>query len=168
MGNRYEFIAPCHFGLEAVCKREIADLGYEIVKVEDGKVTFAGDMEALVRANIFLRTTQRILLKVAEFKAVTFEELFQNVKKVPWEEYFPSDARFWVTKATSVKSKLFSPSDIQSIVKKAMVERDDMSVTELAKEIGYSRAHVSQVINGTMVPSANIKSAIESCLNLRA
>lgn len=123
MGNRYEFIAPCHFGLEAVCKREIADLGYEIVKVEDGKVTFAGDMEALVRANIFLRTTQRILLKVAEFKAVTFEELFQNVKKVPWEEYFPSDARFWVTKATSVKSKLFSPSDIQSIVKKAMVER---------------------------------------------
>ena len=123
MGNRYEFIAPCHFGLEAVCKREIADLGYEIVKVEDGKVTFAGDMEALVRANIFLRTTQRILLKVAEFKAVTFEELFQNVKKVPWEEYFPSDARFWVTKATSVKSKLFSPSDIQSIMKKAMVER---------------------------------------------
>ena len=79
MGNRYEFIAPCHFGLEAVCKREIADLGYEIVKVEDGKVMFAGDMEALVRANIFLRTTQRILLKVAEFKAVTFEELFQNV-----------------------------------------------------------------------------------------
>ena len=123
MGNRYEFIAPCHFGLEAVCKREIADLGYEIVKVEDGKVTFAGDMEALVRANIFLRTTQRILLKVAEFKAVTFEELFQNVKKVPWEEYFPSDARFWVTKATSVKSKLFSTSDIQSIVKKAMVKR---------------------------------------------
>ena len=106
-----------------MCKREIADLGYEIVKVEDGKVTFSGDMEALVRANIFLRTTQRILLKVAEFKAVTFEELFQNVKKVPWEEYFPSDARFWVTKATSVKSKLFSPSDIQSIVKKAMVER---------------------------------------------
>lgn len=91
--------------------------------MEDGKVTFAGDMEALVRANIFLRTTQRILLKVAEFKAVTFEELFQNVKKVPWEEYFPLDARFWVTKATSVKSKLFSPSDIQSIVKKAMVER---------------------------------------------
>ena len=123
MSNKYEFIAPCHFGLEAVCKREIADLGYEIVKVEDGKVTFAGDMDALVRANIFLRTTQRILLKVSEFKAVTFEELFQNVKKVPWEEYFPSDARFWVTKATSVKSKLFSPSDIQSIMKKAMVER---------------------------------------------
>ena len=81
MGNRYEFIAPCHFGLEAVCKREIADLGYEIVKVEDGKVTFAGDMEALVRANIFLRTTQRILLKVAEFKAVTFEERSRMSRK---------------------------------------------------------------------------------------
>ena len=121
--RQFELIAPCHFGLEAVLKREILDLGYEISKVEDGKVTFAGDMDALVRANIFLRTTQRILLKVSEFKAVTFEELFQNVKKVPWEEYFPSDARFWVTKATSVKSKLFSPSDIQSIVKKAMVER---------------------------------------------
>ena len=80
-------------------------------------------MDDLERPNIFLRTTQRILLKVAEFKAVTFEELFQNVKKVPWEEYFPSDARFWVTKATSLKSKLFSPSDIQSIVKKAIVER---------------------------------------------
>ena len=130
MSNKYEFIAPCHFGLEAVCKREIADLGYEIVKVEDGKVTFAGDMDALVRANIFLRTTQRILLKVAEFKAVTFEELFQNVKKVPWEEYFPSDARFWVTKATSVKSKLFSPSDIQRIVKKAIVEKLKMEYHE--------------------------------------
>ncbi len=123
MNKKYELIAPCHFGLEAVCKREITDLGYEIVKVEDGKVTFSGGIEALARANIFLRTTQRILLKVAEFQAKTFEELFQNVRKVPWEDYFPADARFWVTKATSVKSSLFSPSDIQSIVKKAMVER---------------------------------------------
>ena len=123
MKERYEFVAPCHFGLEAVTKREIGDLGYEIVRVEDGKVTFAGDLEALARSNIFLRTTQRILWKVAEFRAVTFEELFQGIKNVPWEEYFPKDARFWVTKATSVKSALFSPSDIQSIAKKAMVER---------------------------------------------
>lgn len=123
MKGRYELVAPCHFGLEAVCKREITDLGYEIVRVEDGKVTFAGDLEALVRANIFLRTTQRILLKIAEFKAVTFEELFQNIRAIHWEEYLPKDARFWVTKATSVKSALFSPSDIQSIAKKAMVER---------------------------------------------
>ena len=123
MEGRYEFVAPCHFGLEAVSKREISDLGYEIVRVEDGKVTFTGDTEALVRANIFLRTTQRILWKVAEFRAVTFEELFQGIKNVPWEEYLPKDARFWVTKATSVKSTLFSTSDIQSIAKKAMVER---------------------------------------------
>lgn len=123
MKSRVELIAPCHFGMEAVCKREITDLGYDIVRVEDGKVTFAGGADALVRANIFLRTTQRILWKVGEFKAVTFEELFQGIKDIPWEDYLPRDARFWVTKATSVKSTLFSTSDIQSIAKKAMVER---------------------------------------------
>ena len=123
MNNICEFVAPCHFGLEAVCKKEIYDLGYDISKVEDGKITFLGDMEALVRANIFLRTTQRIMLKVGEFRAVTFEELFQGIRQIAWEDYLPIDARFWVTKATSVKSKLFSTSDIQSIAKKAMVER---------------------------------------------
>ena len=119
----YELIAPCHFGLEAVLKKEILDLGYEISKVEDGKVTFLGDAEAICRANIFLRTTERILLKVGSFKAVTFEELFQGTRALPWEEYIPQDGRFWVKKANSIKSKLFSPSDIQSIMKKAMVER---------------------------------------------
>ena len=119
----YELIAPCHFGLEAVLKKEILDLGYEIAQVEDGKVTFLGDAEAICRANIFLRTTERILLKVGSFKAVTFEALFQGTKALPWEEYIPQDGRFWVKKANSIKSKLFSPSDIQSIMKKAMVER---------------------------------------------
>ena len=119
----YELIAPCHFGLEAVLKKEILDLGYEISQVEDGKVTFWGDAEAICRANIFLRTTERILLKVGSFKATTFEELFQETKALPWEEYIPQDGRFWVKKANSIKSKLFSPSDIQSIMKKAMVER---------------------------------------------
>ena len=119
----YELIAPCHFGLEAVLKKEILDLGYEIAQVEDGKVTFLGDAEAICRANIFLRTTERILLKVGSFKAVTFEELFQGTKALPWEEYIPQDGRFWVKKANSIKSKLFSSSDIQSIMKKAMVER---------------------------------------------
>lgn len=121
--NRYEFIAPCHFGLEAVLKREITDLGYEIVKVEDGKITFAGGPDAIARANIFLRTTERILLKVGSFHATTFDELFEGTKALPWEHFIPQDGRFWVTKATSIKSKLFSPSDIQSIMKKAMVER---------------------------------------------
>ena len=118
-----EWIVPCHFGLEAVLKKEILNLGYEIVKVEGGKVTFAGEEEACARANLFLRTTERVLLKVGEFKAETFDELFEKTKALPWEEYFPRNARFWVTKANSVKSKLFSPSDIQRIMKKAMVER---------------------------------------------
>ena len=119
----YELVVPCHFGLEAVLKREIYDLGYEIERVEDGRVTFLGDEEAICRANIFLRTAERVLIQVGRFCATTFEELFQGIKALPWEEYIPSDGKFWVKKASSIKSKLFSPSDIQSIVKKAMVER---------------------------------------------
>ena len=119
----YEWIAPCHFGLEAVCKREITDLGYEIVRVEDGKVTFRGGPEAACRANLFLRTAERVLWKIGEFRAETFDELFEGTKAIAWEEILPQDARFWVAKASSIKSKLFSPSDIQSIMKKAMVER---------------------------------------------
>ena len=118
-----ELIAPCHFGLEAVLKREILDLGYEISKVEDGRVTFIGDLEAVAYANVFLRTAERILIKLKEFEAYTFEDLFQGTKEIPWEEYIPKNGRFWVKKVASVKSKLFSPSDIQSIMKKAMVER---------------------------------------------
>ncbi len=121
--RKMELIAPCHFGLEAVLKKEIYDLGYDIRQVEDGKITFEGDAEAICRGNIFLRTTERVLLKVGKFRAVTFEELFQGIKELPWENYIPQNGKFWVTKATSVKSKLFSPSDLQSIVKKAMVER---------------------------------------------
>ena len=120
--DRLEYIVPCHFGLEAVLKKEITDLGYEIVSVEDGRITFAGDAEALCRANIFLRTAERVLLKVGSFHAETFEELFQGTKALPWGDYIPKDGKFWVTKAASVKSKLYSPSDIQSIMKKAMVE----------------------------------------------
>lgn len=123
MTKIYELIAPCHFGLEAVLKKEILDLGYEIAQVEDGKVTFYGDAEAICRANIFLRTAERVLLKAGSFRATTYEELFQGTKAVPWEEYIPQDGKFWVTKANSIKSKLFSPSDIQSVMKKAMVER---------------------------------------------
>ena len=118
-----ELIAPCHFGLEAVLKREIIDLGYDISEVEDGRVTFLGDAEAICRANIFLRTAERILVKVGSFKAETFDELFEKTRALPWENYIPKDGKFWVAKAASVKSKLFSPSDIQSIMKKAMVRR---------------------------------------------
>lgn len=121
--RKFELIAPCHFGMEAVLKREIDDLGYDITEVADGRVTFFGDEEALCRANIFLRTAERILIKVGSFHAESFEELFQGTRNLPWEEYIPVDGKFWVAKAASVKSKLFSPSDIQSIMKKAMVER---------------------------------------------
>ncbi len=118
----WELIAPCHFGLEAVLKREIDDLGYDISRVEDGRVYFIGDAEAVVRGNIFLRTAERILINAGSFHAETFEELFQGTKAVSWEDYIPKNARFYAAKAASVKSRLFSPSDIQSIVKKAMVE----------------------------------------------
>lgn len=119
----FDLLVHCHFGLEAVLKREIYDLGYEITKVEDGRVTFEGDEEAICRANIFLRTAERVMIQVGRFKATTFEELFQGIKNLPWEEYIPEDGKFWVKKASSINSKLFSPSDIQSIAKKAMVER---------------------------------------------
>ncbi len=121
--TRFELIAPCHFGLEAVLKREINDVGYEITEVMDGRVTFEGDAEAIAYANIFLRSAERILIKIGSFHAETFEELFVGTKNLPWEEYIPANGKFGVAKAASIKSKLFSPSDIQSIMKKAMVER---------------------------------------------
>lgn len=123
MAKVYELYAPCHFGMEAVLKREIIDIGYEISKVEDGRVYFLGDDEAIVRANLWLRTTERVLINVGSFKADTYDELFEKTKAIDWSEYLAKDAKFWVSKASSVKSKLFSPSDIQSIVKKAIVEK---------------------------------------------
>ncbi len=123
MRKLYDIITPCHFGLEAVLKREIIDLGYEPSLVEDGRITFAGDAEAVCRANIFLRTAERVLVKAGSFRAETFDELFENTKAIAWEEFLPRDGRFWVAKASSVKSRLFSPSDIQRVMKKAMVER---------------------------------------------
>ena len=121
--NEFELIAPCHFGLESVLKKEITELGYEIISVEDGRVTFKGDETVIPRANIFIRTAERILLKMGSFKAETFDELFEGTKALPWEEILPRDAKFWVTKATTNKSALFSGSSIQSIVKKAIVDR---------------------------------------------
>ena len=123
MKKIFELYAPCHFGLESVLKKEVIDIGYDITKVEDGRVYFEGDDEAVARANMWLRTAERVLINIAQFKAISFSELFDRVADIPWEEYIPADGKFWVSKATSVKSKLFSPSDIQSIVKKAIVER---------------------------------------------
>ena len=118
-----ELIAPCHFGLESVMKREIRDLGYDVTAVEDGRVTFAADPEGVAYANMFLRTTERILWKIGSFHAETYDELFEQTKALPWEDYIPVNGRFWIAKAASIRSRLFSPSDIQSIMKKAIVER---------------------------------------------
>jgi putative N6-adenine-specific DNA methylase len=117
----FEYIAVCHFGMEALLKREITDLGYEITNSQDGRICFKGGPEALARANIFLRTAERVLIRIGEFDATTYEELFQGTRAIPWERYLPRDAKFWVAKAASVRSKLFSPRDIQSVMKKAMV-----------------------------------------------
>ncbi len=121
--KRMELIVTCHFGMESVLKNEIIDLGYDVTEVMDGRITFEGDEEAVCRANICLRTAERVLIKIGCFHAETYEELFQGTKALPWEEYVSVNGKFWVAKAASVKSKLFSPSDIQSIMKKAMVER---------------------------------------------
>ena len=120
--DKFLYCAPCHFGLESVLKRELLELGLEVARVEDGKVFFLGSEADAARSNIMLRTAERVLLVVSEFEARTFDELFEKTKALDWKRFLPEDARFWVAKANSVKSALFSPSDIQSIVKKAIVE----------------------------------------------
>lgn len=137
--RKFEIVVPCHFGLESVLKKEIMDLGYDTTEVADGRITFEGDADAVCRANIGLRSAERILMKIGSFHAESFEDLFQGTKELPWEEYIPENGKFWVTKASSVKSKLFSPSDIQSIMKKAMVERMKQSYhTDWFQEDGES------------------------------
>jgi len=116
------YLCPCHFGLEAVLKRELAGLGLTVTRVEDGRVFFEGEPLAAARANVFLRTAERVQLVMGEFDAITFDELFEGVKALAWDEILPVDANFFVSKAYSVKSKLFSPSDIQRITGKAVVE----------------------------------------------
>ncbi|MFQ8602542.1 MAG: THUMP domain-containing class I SAM-dependent RNA methyltransferase [Anaerovoracaceae bacterium] len=119
---KLELIATATFGLEAVVKREVQDLGYKILKTEDGKVTYLGDERAIAKSNLWLRSADRVLLKMTEFKAMEFEELFQQTKAVEWEQLIPVDGKFTVN-CTSVKSKLHSVPACQSIVKKAIVEK---------------------------------------------
>ena len=119
---KLELIATATFGLEAVVRREIEKLGYKILATEDGKVTFLGDEHAIARANLWLRAADRVLIKMAEFKALEFEELFQQIKGIPWEEWIPEDGHF-VINGSSVKSKLSSVPAIQSVSEKAIVNR---------------------------------------------
>jgi len=133
---KLELIATATFGLEAVVKREIEALGYKILKTEDGKITYMGDERAIVRSNLWLRSADRVLLKMAEFTAMEFEELFQQTKALAWEELIPIDGKFTVT-GTSVKSKLHSVPACQKIVKKAIVERlKDFYGIEVFEETG--------------------------------
>lgn len=118
-----ELTTPCIFGVESVLKKEIMDLGYKIKEVEDGRITYEADELGICRSNLWLRTAERVLIRVGDFEATSFEELFEKTKDLPWERWIPEDGKFWVKKVASIKSKLFSPSDIQSIIKKAMVER---------------------------------------------
>src|SRR5579875_2885288 len=117
----YELIATAAMGLEALVAKEVRALGYDC-QVDNGKITFKGDEYAIARSNLWLRTADRVKLKIGEFKALTFDELFEKTKALPWEQFLPEDAEFPVI-GKSVKSKLFSVSDCQAIVKKAIVER---------------------------------------------
>ena len=117
-----ELIATATFGLEAVVKREIQALGFTVTRSEDAKITFTGDEAAIPKANLWLRCADRVLLKMGEFRAESFEELFEQTKALPWEEWIPEDGKF-IVNGTSVKSKLYSLSDCQKIIKKAVVER---------------------------------------------
>lgn len=133
---KIQLIATTTFGLEAVAKREIQALGYEILKVEDGKITYMADERGIVRSNLWLRTPDRILMKIDEFKALEFEDLFQRVKGYPWEELIPIDGKFTVN-GSSVKSKLSSVPACQSVVKKAIVERlKDFYAVDYFEETG--------------------------------
>ncbi len=118
----YDLIATSTFGVEAVLKKEIKKLGFPIIDSRNGRITFRGDERALVQANLWLRTADRVYLRLSEFKAVTFEELFQAASDIPWEKYNPEDANFIVA-GTSARSVLHSVPACQSIIEKAVIKR---------------------------------------------
>ena len=122
MKKGYTLISPCFFGMEKMLANEIKNLGFEIVKTEDGRVTYKTDEYGIAKANMWLRCAERVHLKIAEFEAKSFDELFEGTKRINWAKYIPYGAQFPITKASSIKSKLHSIPDIQSIVKKAIVE----------------------------------------------
>ena len=120
--KQYTLISPCFFGVEKMLAREVKELGYEIIKTEDGRVTYKTDEYGIAKANMWLRCAERVHLKIAEFEAKSFDELFENTKRIDWSKYIPYGAQFPVSKASSIKSKLYSTTHVQSIVKKAIVD----------------------------------------------
>lgn len=134
--QEYDFIATTTFGLEATVKREIIKLGFDITSSSDGRIDFKGDISAIPKANLWLRSADRLLLRIGGFEALTFDELFEKTKALPWADWIPANGKFTVI-GKSVKSKLFSVSDCQSIVKKAVVEKLKQTYkTEWFKETG--------------------------------
>lgn len=119
---KLRLFATSVFGMESIVAQEIKDLGFENVLTENGRVFFDSDLEGLAKANLWLRTAERVFICLGQFKATSFEALFEGVQKLPWEEFIPKDAAFPID-AKSVKSTLFSLSDIQSISKKAIVKK---------------------------------------------
>ncbi|WP_054251678.1 THUMP domain-containing class I SAM-dependent RNA methyltransferase [Neofamilia massiliensis] len=120
--EKYTLIATTTFGLEALCKRELRDLGMEIKKVQDGRIYFEGTMEDVAKANLWLRTADRVLIELGNFKALSFEELFNKVYEIPWEDIIPANGNF-IVNGKSIKSKLFSISDCQRITEKAIIKK---------------------------------------------
>lgn len=119
---KLELVATATFGLEAVVRREIEALGYRIIKTEDGRVTYVGDERAIARSNLWLRCADRVYVRIGEFTATTFEELFQQTKALEWESIIPADGVFPVV-GGSVKSVLHSVPACQKIIKKAVSVR---------------------------------------------
>ncbi|MDX5641726.1 class I SAM-dependent RNA methyltransferase [Clostridioides difficile] len=120
--KNYTLISPCFVGMEKMLAREITNLGYEIIKTEDGRITYKTDEFGIAKSNMWLRCAERVHLKIAEFEAKSFDELFENTKRINWSRYIPYGAQFPISKASSIKSKLYSTPDVQAIVKKAIVE----------------------------------------------
>ncbi|EQF21787.1 putative methylase [Clostridioides difficile DA00310] len=120
--KNYTLISPCFFGMEKMLAREITNLGYEIIKTEDGRITYKTDEFGIAKSNMWLRCAERVHLKIAEFEAKSFDELFENTKRINWSRYIPYGAQFPISKASSIKSKLYSTPDVKAIVKKAIVE----------------------------------------------
>ena len=120
--QKINLIATAAFGLESIVANELKKLGYENLTVENGRVDFAADLSAIARCNLWLRSADRVLIKVGEFKALSFEELFEQTKALSWEDWLPENAEFPV-EGKSIQSKLFSVPDCQAIVKKAIVEK---------------------------------------------
>ncbi len=156
---KFKMIATAVFGMEAIVGKELEQLGFENIAVENGRVLFDADERGIARANLWVRSAERIFIRVGEFKATTFESLFDQIHKISWENYIPKDGCFPVN-AKSVKSKLFSLSDIQSITKKSIVKRlSKVYQTQWFEETGETYSILVGILNDTVTVSIDTSGA---------